>query len=98
MLEWLRRLLFMGMGIDRQRFLFAVQSNLPAGIFALVRITRFAGTSASNVMEVKLVYGGLSVEDLAPGFVSILLQALKDGADVSVITSVPPSSLGIYQQ
>jgi hypothetical protein len=83
---------------SRQRLLYAAQGQLPDDVFALVRITRFSDFYATNVLEVKLIYGEQSVEELAPGFRQILVEALKNGADVSVITDVSPVSLGICEQ
>jgi len=83
---------------NRQRLLYAAQGQLPDDVFALVRVTRFTDIYATNVIEVKLIYGEQSAEELAPGFRQILVEALRDGADVSVITDMPPVSLGICEQ
>ena len=47
------------------------------------------------VLEVKLVYGDEDIDDMIPQFTMIVAEALQDGADVSIATSVDPSLLGL---
>jgi hypothetical protein len=95
MMKWVRRALGMGQEIERQRLLFVTHRELPEDVFALVRITHFGTYGLTGVMEVKLVYGDEDIDDMIPQFTMIVAEALQDGADVSIATSVDPSLLGL---
>lgn len=95
MMKWVRKVLEMSHDIERQRLLYVVCRELSPEIFALVRITRYGQRGLLSVNEVKLIYGEEDIDDMIPQFAMIVAEALKGGADVSIVTEVDPELLGI---
>ena len=98
MMNWLCKAFGMGKELERQRLLYAAKCRMPEDVFAIVRVTHFGVYGLVGVMEVKLVYGEEDLDEMIPQFALIVGEALRDGADVSVLCSVEPEALGIYEE
>lgn len=95
MMKWLRKLFGMGNELERQRLLFVSKRELPEDTFAIVRLSWFDQDGVRTIDEVKLIYEDESEEDMIPQFAMIVAEALRGGADVSILTEIEPELLGI---
>jgi hypothetical protein len=95
MMKWLRKLFGMKDELERQRMLFVSKRELPEDTFAIVRLTWFTKEGLYDVSEIKLIYEDESAEDMIPQFAMIVGEALRGGADVSILTEIEPELLGI---
>ena len=95
MMKWLRKLFGMKDELERQRLLFVSKRELPEDTFAIVRLSWFDQDGVRTIDEVKLIYEDESEEDMIPQFALIVGEALRGGADVSILTEVDPELLGI---
>lgn len=101
MMKWLRRLLRMerqqnsNEDLDRRRVLFVSNRDLPEDTFAIVRVTSFNNSGLSAVNEIKVIYQDESEDEMIPHFALIVAEALRGGADVSLITAIEPDALGL---
>ena len=77
---------------ERKRVLYVCEHELPAEVFALVRLTWHQQGKANRVDELVL----LEDESMMPGFKYEVDRALKAGADVSIQTQYEPASLGLF--
>jgi hypothetical protein len=98
MMNWLCKALGMGQELERQRLLYAAKCKMPDDVFAIVRVTHFGVYGLMGVIEVKLLYGEEDLDEMIPQFALIVGEALRDGADVSILCSVEPEVLGICEQ
>ncbi len=95
MMKWLRKLFGMKDELKRQRLLFVSKRELPEDTFAIVRLSWFDRDGVRTVDEVKLIYEDETEEDMIPQFAMIVAEALRGGADVSILTEIEPELLGI---
>ena len=95
MMKWLRKLFGMKDELKRQRLLFVSKRELPEDTFAIVRLSWFDQDGVRTVDEVKLIYEDETEEDMIPQFAMIVAEALRGGADVSILTEIEPELLGI---
>jgi hypothetical protein len=95
MMKWLKRLFGMKDELERQRLLFVSKRELPEDTFAIVRLSWFDDDGVHSIDEVKLIYEDETEEDMIPQFALIVAEALRGGADVSILTKVEPELLGI---
>ena len=98
MMEWLQRLLEMDHEIERQRMLYVSKRELPEDTFAVVRLSWFSEYGIESIDEIKLIYEDQDEEDMIPEFSMIVAQALKGGADVSILTDIEPELLGFFDE
>jgi len=98
MMKWLRRLLNMDHEIERQRMLYVNKRELPEDTFAVVRLSWFSEYGIESIDEIKLIYEDQDEEDMIPEFSMIVAQALKGGADVSILTDIEPELLGFFDE
>ena len=102
MMKWLRKLLGMTNEHqhedERQRLLFVSKRQLAEDTFAIVRLSWFDEDGVRRIDEVNLIYEDESEEDMIPQFAMIVADALRGGADVSVITEIEPALLGLIEQ
>lgn len=95
MMKWLRKLLKMDDELHRQRMLFVSKRELPDDTFAVVRLSWFNDEGVYSIDEIKLIYEDEAEEDMIPQFAMIVAEALRGGADVSILTEIEPQLLGI---
>lgn len=95
MMKWLRKLFGMKDELKRQRMLFVSKRELPKDTFAIVRLSWFTKEGVYDVSEIKLIYEDESAEEMIPQFAMIVGEALRGGADVSILTDIDPELLGI---
>ena len=95
MMRWLRKLFGMKDELERQRMLFVSKRELPDDTFAIVRLSRFTHKGLRDVSEIKLIYEDESADDMIPQFAMLVGEALRGGADVSILTEIEPELLGI---
>jgi hypothetical protein len=95
MMKWLRKLLKMDDELHRQRMLFVSKRELPDDTFAVVRLSWFNDEGVYSIDEIKLIYEDETEEDMIPQFAMIVAEALRGGADVSILTEIEPQLLGI---
>ena len=95
MMKWLRKLLRMDDELHRQRMLFVSKRKLPDDTFAIVRLSWFNDQGVYSIDEIKLIYENETEEDMIPQFAMIVAEALRGGADVSILTEIEPQLLGI---
>jgi hypothetical protein len=95
MMKWLRKLLKMDNELHRQRMLFVSKRELPDDTFAVVRLSWFNDEGVYSIDEIKLIYEDETEEDMIPQFAMIVAEALRGGADVSILTEIEPQLLGI---
>lgn len=101
MMKWLRKLFGMKSEDqhqhqdERQRLLFVSKRQLAEDTFAIVRLSWFDEYGVRRIDEINLIYEDETEEDMIPQFAMILADALRGGADVSVITEIEPALLGI---
>lgn len=79
---------------DRKQLLYYVQQDVGEDSFALVRLTWFAEGKPIGVMETKIRDDR---EDLIPEFAEIVGEALRGGADVSIMCGESAEALGIKE-
>ncbi len=79
----------------RKQTLSCNQKSLPDDIFAIVRLAWFEDGQAIEVDEIQIMEAG---DDTISGFAALIGQALRQGADVSVLSAYPPEDLGIYEE
>lgn len=84
--------------IERQRMLYVSKRELPEDTFAVVRLSWFSEYGVESIDEIKLIYEDQDEEDMIPEFSTIVAQALKSGADVSILTDVEPELLGFFDE
>lgn len=80
--------------LDRKQLLYYVQQDVGEDAFALVRLTWFAEGKPIGVMETKI---SDDREDLIPEFAEIVGEALRGGADVSIMCPEKAEALGIKE-
>jgi len=85
-------------GIERQRMLYVSKRKLPEDTFAVVRLSWFSEYGVESIDEIKLIYEDQGEEDMIPEFSMIVAQALKGGADVSILTEIEPELLGFFEE
>ena len=95
MMKWLRKLLRMDDELHRQRMLFVSKRKLPDDTFAIVRLSWFNDQGVYSIDEIKLIYENETEEDMIPQFAMIVAEALRGGADVSILTEIEPQLLGL---
>ena len=95
MMKWLRKLFGMKDELERQRMLFVSKRELPDDTFAIVRLSWFTKEGVYDVTEIKLIYEDETAEEMIPQFAMIVGEALRGGADVSILTDIEPELLGI---
>lgn len=79
----------------RKQTLSCARKALPDDIFAIVRLAWFKDGQAIEVDEIQIMEAG---DDTIQGFAALVGQALRQGADVSVLSAYPPEDLGIHEQ
>ena len=77
---------------ERQRVLYVSERELPPEIFAVLRLTWYKDGKPHRINEVILE----EEEGIQDGFSEVVVEALKTGADVSILTEYNAASLGIY--
>lgn len=97
-MKWLRKLFGMKDELERQRLLFISKRELPEDTFAIVRLTWFDADGIRSIDEVKLIYEDETEEDMIPQFALIVGEALRGGADVSILTEIDPELLGLSDE
>jgi len=88
----------MDYGIERQRMLYVSKRELPEDTFAVVRLSWFSEHGVESIDEIKLIYEDQDEEDMIPEFSMIVAQALKSGADVSILTDIEPELLSFFDE
>lgn len=92
MMNWIAALQAMGASRPRKQVLHCTQTSLPPDIFAILRLTWFRRGKQYSVEE-------MSIEQAEEGIEEALLmltkEALKSGADVSILCCCSPEDLGI---
>jgi len=78
----------------QQRLLFYSQQSLSNDVYAIVRVTWFSGGNCCAVTETRI---NLYDIDVVMEFTDIVGNALRTGADVSVICIDDPENLGIQE-
>jgi ABC-type branched-subunit amino acid transport system substrate-binding protein len=58
----------------------------------------FSEYGVESIDEIKLIYEDQDEEDMIPEFSTIVAQALKSGADVSILADVEPELLGFFDE
>jgi len=81
--------------LHRQRMLFVSKRPMPEDTFAVVRLSWFNDEGVYSIDEIKLIYEDETEEDMIPQFALIVAEALRGGADVSILTEIEPELLGI---
>lgn len=84
--------------IERQRMLYVSKRELPEDTFAVVRLSWFSRYGVESIDEIKLIYEDQDEEDMIPEFSMIVAQALKSGADVSILTDIEPELLSFFDE
>ena len=84
--------------IERQRMLYVSKRELPEDTFAVVRLSWFSEYGIESIYEIKLIYEDQEEEDMIPEFSMIVAQALKGGADVSILTDIEPELVGFFEE
>lgn len=97
-MKWLRKLFGMKDELERQRLLFISKRELPEDTFAIVRLSWFDADGIRSIDEVKLIYEDETEEDMIPQFALIVGEALRGGADVSILTEIDPELLGLSDE
>lgn len=97
-MKWLRKLFGMKDELERQRLLFVSKRELPDDTFAIVRLSWFDRDGVRQIDEVKLIYEDETEEEMIPQFALIVAEALRGGADVSILTEIEPELLGLIDE
>jgi len=92
MIRWLRKVLGMESKPPRKQCLHCATKELPDEIFAVIRLSWFKDGKPYEVDEIRLIDNG---DDDFEGFASVVGEALKAGADVSILTAYDAEDLGI---
>lgn len=92
MIRWLRKVLGMESKPPRKQCLHCATKELPDEIFAVIRLSWFKNGKPYEVDEIRLIDNG---DDDFEGFASVVGEALKAGADVSILTAYDAEDLGI---
>jgi len=92
MIRWLRKVLGMESKPPRKQCLHCATKELPDEIFAVIRLSWFKDGKPYEVDEIQLIDNG---DDDFEGFSSVVGEALKAGADVSILTAYDAEDLGI---
>ena len=92
MMNWVAAIHAMGARKPRKQQLFCSQKELPAHVCAIIRLTWHKNGKPASVEE-------LVVEDVLDETIRavqmLIAEALKAGADVSVLTAKNPKDFGI---
>ena len=83
----------MGASRPRKQVLFCSQKDMPPHVFAVVRISWYRQGKPESVEELQMK--GKLNDEMADSIQIIIEQALRNGADVSVLTAHDPKKLGI---
>jgi len=92
MMNWIAALIEMGASKPRKQQLFCTQETLSPNLFAIMRLTWYRKGKPYEVDEMSIE----QAEEGTEAAVHMLVkEALKSGADVSIICACPPEALGI---
>lgn len=92
MMNWIAALQAMGASKPRRQQLFCAKASLPPDIFAIVRLTWYRRGKPYSTEEFSVEHEeGESKEAL----MMLAKEALKSGADVSILAACSPEELGI---
>lgn len=79
---------------SRQQVLYYAQTPLKGDLFAVIRVTWHEKGMPIGVVESQLREDD---EDAIPEFGQLVGEALRGGADVSIICAEPPEAVGIEE-
>jgi len=92
MMNWIAALQAMGASKPRKQQLFCAKASLPPDTFAIVRLTWYRRGKPISAEEFSVEHEeNESVEAL----MMLTREALKSGADVSILSCCDPEDLGI---
>lgn len=91
-MNWIAALMAMGASRPRRQQLFCTQKQLPAHLFAIMRLTWYKKGKQYQVEEMSIEHAEEGIEAAVQ---MLITEALKSGADVSVLSACPPEALGI---
>lgn len=92
MMNWIAAINAMGARRPRKQQLFCSRKELPNEVVAVIRLTWYKNSRAYSVEELQII----DLLDETDKAVQMLIQeALKAGADVSVLTAQCPTRFGI---
>lgn len=83
----------MGASRPRRQVLFCSQKEMPYHVFAIIRLSWYKQGKPESVEELQLK--GKMNDEMIESIQIIIEQALRNGADVSVLTAHDPKDLGI---
>lgn len=92
MMNWIAAINAMGARRPRKQQLFCSRKELPNEIVAVIRLTWYKSSKAYWVEELQVVN---SLDESDKAVQMIIKEALKHGADVSVLTAQCPTRFGI---
>lgn len=92
MMNWIAAINAMGARRPRKQQLFCSRKELPNEVIAVIRLTWYKNSMAYSVEELQII----DLMDETDKAVQMLIaEALKAGADVSVLTAQCPTRFGI---
>ena len=92
MMNWIAALMAMGASKPRKQLLTCVKATLSPEIFAIMRLTWYRNGKQTSVEEMAIEHAEEGIEE---ALLMLVKEALKSGADISILASCSPEELGI---
>ena len=92
MMNWIAALMAMGASKPRKQSLTCVKATLSSEIFAIMRLTWYRNGRPFSVEEMSIKHAEEGIEE---ALLMLVKEALKSGADISMLASCSPQELGI---
>lgn len=83
----------MGASRPRRQVLFCSQKDMPSHVFAVIRVSWYKQGKPDSVEEIQMK--GKLNDEMVEAIQIVIERALRNGADVSVLTAHDPKELGI---
>jgi len=83
----------MGASRPRRQVLFCSQKDMPPHVFAVIRVSWYKQGKPDSVEEIQMK--GKLNDEMVEAIQVVIERALRNGADVSVLTAHDPKELGI---
>jgi len=92
MMNWIAALQAMGASKPRKQQFFCAQATLPPDVFAVIRLTWYRRGKAYSTEEFSVEH---EEDESKAALMMLAKEALKSGADVSILSCCNPKELGI---
>ena len=83
----------MGASRPRRQVLFCSQKDMPPHVFAVIRVSWYKQGKPDSIEELQMK--GKLNDEMVEAIQVVIERALRNGADVSVLTAHDPKELGI---